>query len=86
MREQRRIGLAIIAISAAIVLLAFIGTTPEDRNATIVLLTLPLGIYTMVTKKYILYDSEPEQIETPPGEQSLGATRKEPHYGKKTHC
>ena len=53
-------GLVMIAISVAILALASPGKTPEDRDATAILLTLPLGVYMMATKNYVLYDGEEE--------------------------
>ena len=64
MRKQRLMGLVMVLISAAIVALASTGETVEDRDATAILFTLPLGIYMMVTKEYILYDGE-EQASKP---------------------
>jgi hypothetical protein len=65
MTKQRFVGLALVAISAAILLLASTGKTPEDRDATAVLLTLPLGIYALITKKNILDDGYTETGEEP---------------------
>lgn len=56
MAKQRLAGLILIAISAALLLLAFMGESPEDKDVTAVLFTLPLGLYALTTKKYILYD------------------------------
>lgn len=50
MTKQRLMGLALVVISVFMLLLASTGETMEDRDATAVLLTLPLGIYMMVTK------------------------------------
>lgn len=41
MTKQRLMGLALVAISAAILWLASTGETVEDRDATAVLITLP---------------------------------------------
>lgn len=59
MRKQRYIGLALIALSAALILLVSAGSTPEERDATAVLLTLPLGVYMIFTPHYILRDCDP---------------------------
>lgn len=58
MTKQRLMGLALVVISVLMLRLASTGETLEDRDATAVLLTLPLGVYMMVTKQYILYDRE----------------------------
>ena len=65
MTKQRLLGLAFIAICVLIVAFAMQGTTVEDRDITPVLLFLPLGIYALITKKYILYDSDAEAREEP---------------------
>ena len=89
MTKQRLMGFALVVISAFILLLASTGETPEDRDATAVLLTLPLGIYMMVTKQYVLYDGEEPVVEE---EQQPGAqpperiTRKEFQDGTKKNC
>lgn len=59
MRKQRVMGLALVVISGLLLALASTGTTPEEQDATAVLLTLPLGLYMIFTKTYILY-GEPE--------------------------
>ena len=74
MRKQRLLGLALLLISAAMLALASTGETPEDRDATAVLFTLPLGIYALVTKERILYDAS----EDAPGVRA-GPRRKRPH-------
>lgn len=55
MRKQRLMGIALVLISALILILAAIGETPDEQDATIVLLTLPLGLYMIFTKDYILF-------------------------------
>lgn len=59
MRKQRLMGLALVVISGMLLALASTGTTPEEQDATAVLLTLPLGLYMIFTKTYVLYE-EPE--------------------------
>ena len=54
MRKQRFIGLMLIALSVVLMVLVSAGSTPEERDATAVLLTLPLGIYMIFTQNYIL--------------------------------
>lgn len=45
MRKQRLMGLAMLAITAFILVMARGGKTPEDSDATAALLTGPLGLY-----------------------------------------
>ncbi len=62
MRKQKWIGLSLIGISAALLLMVSEpGSAPEDRDATAVLLTFPLGVYMTVTQNYILFDSDPTE-------------------------
>lgn len=56
MRKQRVIGLVLVGISWALLVIAATGATPEEQDATAVLLTLPLGLYMMFTDDYVLYD------------------------------
>ena len=80
MRKQRLMGALMVLISAAILALASTGETVEDRDATAVLLTLPLGIYMMVTKQYILYDDGTEQPSKPKHNPTLkGASTWQEH-------
>jgi len=50
MTKQRLLGLALVLISLAVIALARTGVYPEERDVTVILITLPLGIYAMVTK------------------------------------
>lgn len=56
MRKQRLIGALLVIISGIVVAVASGGVTPEDRDATVILLTLPMGFYMIFTKDYVLYD------------------------------
>ncbi|PPK80815.1 hypothetical protein BXY41_10530 [Lacrimispora xylanisolvens] len=51
--KQRLLGFTLILISFAVIALAWTGTTPEERDVTVILITLPLGIYSMVTKSEV---------------------------------
>ena len=53
MREQRLIGAALVIMSGILIALACSGTTPEDRDVTAVLLTLPLGLYMIFADSYV---------------------------------
>ncbi len=55
MRKQRIMGIVLVLVSALILVLATSGKTPDEQDATIVLLILPLGLYMIFTKHYILY-------------------------------
>lgn len=56
MREQRILGAVLVVISGIILALALGGTTVEERDATAVLVTLPLGFYMMFSSKSPLND------------------------------
>ena len=58
MRKQRLMGAGLLAISAAMAALAWMGSTPEERDITAAVLLAPLGVWLLVTKEYVLYDSE----------------------------
>ena len=55
MRKQRVIGVVLVLISVIGLALAATGKTFEDHDTTFALLILPLGLYMMFTKEYILY-------------------------------
>lgn len=61
MRKQRLMGLAMLAITALILVMARGGRTPEDSDATAAFLTGPLGLYMLLSKTYILYDGEEQE-------------------------
>ena len=50
MREQRLMGLVMVILSGWLLAWAFAGQTPEERDVTAVLLTLPLGLYMVYTE------------------------------------
>lgn len=56
MREQRLLGALMVVVSGILLAIALSGTTVEERDATAVLLTLPLGLYMMFSSKYLLND------------------------------
>lgn len=58
MRKQKCIGLVLVAVSIALMVLVSAGRTLEDRDATAVLLTLPVGVYMIFTPHYILRDCD----------------------------
>ena len=63
MTKQRLMGLALVVTSVLLLVLASTGETLEERDATAVLIILPLGMYMMVTKNYVLYDGEEAVME-----------------------
>jgi len=63
MTRQRLLGLALIVICVLIVFVASEGSTPEERDVTAAALLFPLGVYAMLTKKYILTDADAEHTE-----------------------
>ena len=61
MRKQRLMGVGLIVISWLVLLLACTESeSPEDNDATAVLLVAPLGLYMLYSDTYLLYDGEPE--------------------------
>ncbi|WP_295755929.1 hypothetical protein [uncultured Oscillibacter sp.] len=54
MRKQRHMGAALVVLSWLILLLAATRANPIDQDATAVVLLLPLGLYLIFTKHYIL--------------------------------
>ncbi|MPM77182.1 hypothetical protein SDC9_124182 [bioreactor metagenome] len=63
LRKQRLAGLILVAISAAALLLACTGTAPTDRDATAILLILPMGLCMIFSKTDFLNGFEPEEPE-----------------------
>ena len=61
LRKQRLLGLALVAISAVLLLVAATGTTPEERDATAILLIFPLGLCMIYSKIDFLGYSDEEQ-------------------------
>lgn len=63
MRKQQLVGLAFIAISTAILMLAIIGKTATDRDVTPMCITLPVGVYLIRTKRDALHDRDGPAME-----------------------
>lgn len=55
LRKQRIMGAALVLLSILVLFWAATGKSPEWQDGTVVLLILPLGLYMMFTKHYILY-------------------------------
>ena len=51
--KQILIGMALLAISALIIVVATQGTTMQDRDITAVVFTIPLGLFLLFTKEQI---------------------------------
>ena len=49
MRIERISGAILILLSGVLLLMAAYGGTPEDRDATAILLTLPMGLVALFT-------------------------------------
>jgi len=65
LREQRLIGLVLVILSAVLLLVASTGTTPQDQDATAVLLILPMGLCMVFSKIDFLNGYETEEPEEP---------------------
>lgn len=52
---QKLYGLALITMSIMLIYMASHGTSVDDRDATAVLLTAPLGLYLLFTKTVAIY-------------------------------
>ena len=61
MRKQRLIGALLVIISGIVVAIACGGTTPEEQDATVILLTLPMGLYLLFTSDYALCEDPTKQ-------------------------
>lgn len=89
MTKQRLMGLALVVISVLMLLFASTGKTLEERDASAVLLTLPLGVFIMVTKQYVVYDGEgpvEEENEQPGTPRPEHIARKGFQNGTKKNC
>ena len=53
--EQRLMGIGLLLICVLVLWLCFTGTTPEDQDATAVVLLAPLGLWMLFTKDIVIY-------------------------------
>lgn len=53
--EQRLMGIGLLLICALVLWLCSTGTTPEDQDATAVVLLAPLGLWMLFTKDIVIY-------------------------------
>ena len=51
---QRLYGVILLIFCAIVVALAYLGTTPEERDITPVLLLAPLGLYLIFTTQKVV--------------------------------
>lgn len=66
MREQRLMGLVMVILSGVLLAWAFAGRTPEERDVTAVLLTLPMGLYMVYSDTFVLNSGAREESEREP--------------------
>ena len=71
MRKQRLMGASLLAVSVLLALIIGAGSAPEDRDATAVLLTAPLGVYLTATPNYIFVHRETAAEQQKKQERSL---------------
>lgn len=53
--EQKLMGIGLLLICLFILWLCSTGTTPEDQDATAVVLLAPLGLWMLFTKDIVIY-------------------------------
>lgn len=53
--EQRIIGLVLLVCCVLALWLCSTGTTPQDQDATAVLLIVPIGFWMLFTKEIVIY-------------------------------
>lgn len=53
--EQKLMGIGLLLICLVVLWLHSIGTTPEDQDATAVVLLAPLGLWMLFTKEIVIY-------------------------------
>lgn len=51
---QKIFGLVLLVISIGVIILASTGKTPEDKDATAILFTVPIGLYLLFTKEIVV--------------------------------
>ena len=53
--KQKLVGIGLLLTCALMLWLCSIGTTPQDRDATAVLLLAPMGLWMLFTKEDLIY-------------------------------
>ena len=76
MRKQRLMGLVMGILSGWLLAWEFSGPTPEERDVTDVLLTLPLGLYMVYSDELIIYGDALEESEREPPEEDEPLSRR----------
>lgn len=52
--KQKLMGFAMLIISAIIIIVAANGNSADTQDATLILITIPLGLYMLLTKNIII--------------------------------
>lgn len=53
--EQKLMAIGLLLVCAVVLWLCSTGTTPEDQDATVVVLLTPLGLWMLFTKEIVIY-------------------------------
>ena len=53
--EQKLMAIGLLLVCAVVLWLCSTGTTPEDQDATVVVLLAPLGLWMLFTKESVIY-------------------------------
>lgn len=53
--EQKLMGLGLLIICAFVLWLCYMGTTPEDQDATAVVMLAPLALWLIFSKEIVIY-------------------------------
>lgn len=53
--EQKLMAIGLLLVCAVVLWLCSTGTTPEDQDATVVVLLAPLGLWMLFTKEIVIY-------------------------------
>ena len=53
--EQKLMAIGLLLVCAVVLWLCSTGTTPEDQDATVVVLLAPLGLWRLFTKEIVIY-------------------------------
>ena len=52
--EQKLMAIGLLLVCAVVLWLCSTGTTPEDQDATVVVLLAPLGLWMLFTKEIVI--------------------------------
>ena len=53
--EQKLMAIGLLLVCAVVLWLCSTGTTPEDQDATVVVLLAPLELWMLFTKEIVIY-------------------------------